>query len=228
MQKLNIYLDKYEIKNIMMTRIFIGQRFWKPNANIAVGDLIPVYLINENNQKVLQLMRWGYSKFNNDKLTAFARFETLKNKWKYSGFGVVPMKGFFFKQKEAKMVNDFHVHEKENDILFAAAIYFEMKIFNSTKYKVMILSKSTDNNENLFCYLYRMPLFLCKRSIITWLKTQKLERHDTICLSKPKEIGKWIHCKDNKDEYDILRTAEEWKLEMEAKEIDWEKAFENY
>ena len=48
MQKLNIYLDKYEIKNIMMTRTFIGQQFWKPNANIAVGDLIPVYLINKD------------------------------------------------------------------------------------------------------------------------------------------------------------------------------------
>ena len=227
MQKINLYLDIYQIKTIMKTRTFIGEQFWKPNANIGVGDLIPVYIIDQNNGARLQLMRWGYSKFGNDKLTAFARHETLNDVWKYSGFGVIPMKGFFFRQNESKKVNDFHVHEKEKSVLFAAAIYFETKSYVSKKYKVMVLTESTDDKE-LFCYLYRMPLFISKNTIMAWIKNQKLDKDHVISLSKPKLIGKWIHCMKNTDECIVLRTAEEWKLEMEANEIDWEKAFEKY
>lgn len=232
----NVCLDRYGIKNALLARTFAGEATWKPNPSVAVGDLLPVLYLSTNDDKLIQTMKWGYDRFENGNLTSFARLETVSKKWHYSGHCVIPIKGFYFKQNELKHIIDFYVDaEQKNEVLYVAGIYFVVKKYNRTEYKVVVLTQSTDNDENLFAYLYRMPVFLEKNLITKWLTSPKFEQNILMKfagqkkqkLQEPRAIAEYIN-QNIKDEKLILTPRHEWKAQKEADEIDWEKALTMY
>lgn len=233
MHAFNISWDKFEIKNILRTRMFGGENNWKPDANVKVNDLMPVYF-NDNDKNKIQTMRWGIDRFDNGKLTQYARLETVAEKWNYDGHCVIPVKGFYFKNNENDGRINYYVKNEVDEALFIAGVYFIIKKGGGKQYKVLLLTKSADNDRKLFSYLYRLPVFLPNtKSLNNWLQTSRLKKNilnkfedQQIVVSKPTPIGDWVN-KNIKNEQQILKSRQEWEFEEEAKEVDWEAIIKN-
>ena len=239
MYKININWDKTTLKYKTLTRNFPCDT-WKPNPNISKGNLIPV-LINQDKEKNLQLMKWGFDKYENNNIIAFARIENLETKWKDLDFFpcIIPIKGFYFRHKDLKETNYYYFDDKERNGLFVVGLYFKQKRNNGVKYNALILTRSTENNETLWIFQDRMPIFISKERIHTWLKFDSSHtdhvnflQQSSISLNKPIHINGSIQNETIRDESVILQSNEEWKynleFERESQEINWEELVQKF
>ena len=239
MHKVNISLNKFEIKNATQTRNFLGEQSWKPNANIKPGDILPVvYNIEQN--RCIRPMRWGYARFQNPNiLTSLARIETLNEKWgNQYVVCAVPVKGWYFNVREKKEVDYYYVEQaKDKDqqhvnVLYLAAIGFQIGTPQNQSWKVSLLTQDTQKNTILFPYTKRMPVLLSQETLQKWLTQTKnknlndfLNQH--VPITTPKAIGKWINDENNKEEDIVLRSKQQWEIDCVAESIDW-TAVDNY
>lgn len=240
MFKININLNKFEIKSKTLTRNFINQISWKANPNVAKGDLVPVLYLNDEEIKELFCMRWGIKQYSNGDHVSFARIETLNEKWQQFALKpcVIPIKGFYIRNKDLNQTNYFYFCEQQKETIYVAAFYFIQESYNKRQFHCLIATQSTDSNEDLFAYQHRMPVFLTKYEYKNWLqcdlKTQNVNKFVAIHKIKLKsmEIGNKIEDSAIKEEKEILKNKEDCAYEAEFKaaaaEIDWEIAFKEY
>lgn len=233
MYKININWDKFDIKNKTMTRNFPNEINWNPNPNINKGGLVPVLFL-QNNSRIVSLMRWGIDEYNRNNYVPFFRIESLKTKWLHLSLApcIIPIKGFYLRNKEMKQYNYYFFKEKQDDTLYVAGFYCKQTNGNTSIYHVLILSQPTDKHSTLFAYQDRMPVFLPKNVISKWLTSKKdqnklfdfLNKYQ-VNLSNPKQIGNWIADDSITNEHCLLQDKDEWFYEKESQEIDWESLF---
>ena len=238
MYRININLSELELKRKTLIRDFQNSKSWKCNPNIKFGDLVPVAYSDQNsNKKVLLCMKWGIDKFNNQKLNGFAKIESIHQKWSQGQPCVIPAKGFYLNyqnENKTKSSDFYYFKENEDNMLYFAAIFLSIKTYNTTKYCALVLTKSTDDDENLFAYQNRMPVMIQKQSVPVWLNWNA--NHDefltfvkkqTVTLSDGTLIGNALQNHDIKDEKIIMQSKQEWESEnkwaSEASNIDWDQ-----
>lgn len=241
MYKVNINLDKFELKYQTLTRSFSAQQSWRPNPNISKGDLVPVLsYFRSSKQPILSLMTWGIDKYQNNNIVGFARIENLKTRWTTTKLYpcIIPIKGFYFRNKEEKETNYYYFKNKEKDILFIAGLYCVEKNNNHSRSKVLVLTQSTEQNKLLWILQDRMPVFISQKFLDQWLKFKdsyqnfcEFIKQQTVSLSNPIQIGDWISDDSIRDEQCLLQSKQEWEYQLEfskaSSAIDWEKVIEN-
>ena len=242
MHSININLDSKQLKTATFIRKFQNEQNWKPNSNLSTCDLIPAaYYDTDLCANVLFVMRWGYDKFGRTiKKNGFAKSESLLKTWcNDTSFIVtpciIPAKGFYVKyqnENKSRSIDYYYFKPKQERFLYFAAIFLKEKVLNKIKYSVLILTKSTDNDENLFAYHNRMPVMIEKRLLKTWMQWRGDQKHlsnfvknQNITLSDALLIGKALENPEENDEAILLQTKEEWQAEnewqTEAADIDW-------
>ena len=236
MNTINLFTNTSDLKKYLHVDFFFGERFFTPNTKVKVGELVPVYLLNETKKNYyLHNMRWGIDLFDGGNAVGFARFENiLKNdKWKElvkaQQTCIMILKGYYyhdhrsiFNSKNGTMQrkNDMYYVHSDAKYLCVAALFQKKMTYKGIQYGVVALT--SDSTKKEICN--RVLLALNGDNIQQWLYNGKinLETNKQFNL-KFKEIGFWVQDKDENDESIILQSKQQWIMDQEAKNIGFEE-----
>ena len=237
MNTINLATTSYKLKQHFNVNFFFGERFFVPSANVKVGELVPVYLLNETKENYyLHSMRWGINVFDGCATIAMARFENIMKyeKWRELVAAkqtcLMVLKGYYhhdhrsiFDAKNNRMQKKddmYYVHSNE-EYIYVAGLFQKKQTHKGIQYSVIALTSDSTNTQ--ICN--RMPLILNQENVYRWLIKGKVDvkTDKQLCLQF-KEIGFWIQDKNEKDESIILQSKEQWIMDQEAEDIGFEDA----
>ena len=249
MYKFSLYEDAKDLKIKLKTCTFFGESCWTKSANICKGDIIPILMKDENSVRYLRSMKWGTNLFGNDtknikQLQNQARDDKLlsrnnkNNPWVELVTNgqrcVIVAKGFYinnyteiynakYKTKQTDRQTYFVTPyiASEGQFFYIAALYRVQQLWQTKKYGVISITKSTKDNE-LKKYSNRMPYLLRPRDIDDWLNAKvsiqsMFSLKYRIKYNEFRKIGLWLDDDLIKDENKILRSRREWEFEKNAK-----------
>ena len=235
MNTINLYTTSQELKQYFNVKLFFGEKFFIANANVKIGDLVPVYLLDVKKQNYyLHLMRWGINIFEGNDPLHIGRFENIMKYHKWNELlqkqqtCVMVLKGYYFHDHRSIFNSLKGIMEKKNDMYYVHAnaqyIYvaglFEKKItYQGIQYSVVALTIDSTNKQ--ICN--RMPLMLNNENVYQWLTNKQINLiPNKQNVLKFKEIGFWIQDKNEKEESIVLQSRQKWIMDQEAKNIGFE------
>lgn len=142
----------------------------KLNPNHYRGDIVPSVtapvLTSHNNEMSVELLSWGFNRFDEKGLLINARAETIMEKTTFKEClnkrrCAVVASGFYEWDKSR---NKFNFTQKESKLMLMAGLYNEEKRF------VIITTKANDSMSPIHD---RMPLVLNQTDVRLWLNEEK-------------------------------------------------------
>ena len=235
MNTINLSTNVQELKQHFNVDFFFGEKFFTSNANVKVGDLIPIYLLDTKKENYyLHIMRWGINIFDGSDRLSFGRFENIKKyqKWvellEKQQTCIMVLKGYYYHDHRSIFNSLNSMMEKKNDMyyvhsnlkyIYVAGLFQKKQTYQGIQYNVIALTIDSINKE--ICN--RMPLILYSENVYSWLINQQINLTKKTNFSlKFKEIGFWIQDKNEKDEAIVLQSREKWIMDQEAKNIGFE------
>lgn len=164
--------EVYELKQIIdeLNRRFSGAEL----SPYRMGEVSPSNVAPVIAQEGVELMTWGFPKFNGPGVIFNTRSETAAVKPMFRsalarGRIVVPTSGFYeWRQREGSRLKDkFFFRKADEKVLYLAGIYnlFESRGQKQARFTVL----TTDANESVAPYHHRMPVILAPDERDAWL-----------------------------------------------------------
>lgn len=148
-------------------------------GEIFPTETVPV-ILESNNKKCADLMKWGYPRFKGSGVIINARAETVfdKNMFKYSIKSrrcLIPTTGFFeWEHKKAKSKKDKYLIRLDNDpMLYLAGIYNTYLDDKRNPYNSFVIL-TTAANDSMKHIHSRMPVILTGAKKDIWLHDDNL------------------------------------------------------
>lgn len=172
-----ILLSDKEVEEIRNITREIDRKYGKgsmPSGEIYPTNTAPVFIGSESGYSV-ELMTWGFPKYQGSGVIINARAETAKIKRTFadaltSRRCVIPSTGFFEwthtpeQKKEKYLFNDPHSH-----ILYMAGLYAPPVAGELPRYVIL----TTEANESMRSVHDRMPVILRKEEIEDWVSRRE-------------------------------------------------------
>lgn len=182
--------DIEEVKNIIreIDRKYNGTVSYK-TGEIFPTNTVPVLVAGST----LQLMAWGFPRWDNKGVVINAKSETAAEKKMFAKSlherrCVIPSTGFFEWQQRSgeKSKDKFLFNSPQDDVLYMAGIYNVFQTGETTDERFVIFTRAA--NDSIGDVHDRMPVILYKNEIDDWLSDTRFSelafRRDNVLLER--------------------------------------------
>ena len=158
-------------------------------GEIFPTNIVPIITAGSNNNKVVNLFKWGFPNFRNNSVIINARSETIEEKPTFRKIFhtkrcLIPASGFFeWKLIEDKKVKHL-IRTANRNFFYMAGFYNSFTDENDEPYTSFVIITTNANKEMLEVH-DRMPVILTKDETELWLQNDQFNSNALKSLLQP-------------------------------------------